>query len=77
MHQVFISFTLFSPDCRSWDPLSKNCRLKTLHYLSTNSILLYENAEESMKDPKMSLQQVCNQIFIGMVAMQYQARPVG
>ncbi|CAM1310652.1 KIAA0195 (predicted) [Pycnogonum litorale] len=59
---------------RPWDPLTKDGRCKQLHYLSTDSVFVRENIVEVKLDPEISLQQVCNQIFIGMVTMQYQPR---
>ncbi|KAG1654912.1 Transmembrane protein 94 [Nymphon striatum] len=63
-----------STQIRSWEPIGKNNRLKNIHYLSSDSIFLHESSDQYSNDPEILLQPVCNQIFIGMVAMQYQAR---
>ncbi|CAG9824590.1 unnamed protein product [Phaedon cochleariae] len=57
-------------ECKSvLDPNIKSCS----QFFSTDSLLFNDNAMINVSDAESCFQMQCNQIFIGMVTMQYQA----
>ncbi|XP_033214958.1 transmembrane protein 94 isoform X2 [Belonocnema kinseyi] len=66
-----------SPTPLMWD--LKNCfdpRVKGFlgQFHSTDSLLCHENKDEEISDVESCFELQCNQVFVGMVTMQYQAQ---
>ncbi|PNF21037.1 hypothetical protein B7P43_G08399 [Cryptotermes secundus] len=66
-----------SPTPLAWDfrsVLDPHCRGMLGHFHSTDSLLGSETHEEDVSDVEGCFELQCNQVFIGMVTMQYQAQ---
>ncbi|XP_021935663.1 transmembrane protein 94 isoform X3 [Zootermopsis nevadensis] len=66
-----------SPTPLAWDfrnVLDPHCKSLPGHFHSTDSLLGNEVHEEDVNDVEGCFEMQCNQVFIGMVTMQYQAQ---
>ena len=71
-----LNFTLLSPNRRSWDtksPPMGDSSHKNLYHGSADSLLFGCESLESIHDVQGCYHSQRNQIFIGMISMQYQA----
>ncbi|XP_050561045.1 transmembrane protein 94 isoform X1 [Spodoptera frugiperda] len=59
---------LYAPRSQTW------ADAPALHFHSTDSLLFNEVTDEDVKDADGFFDMQCNQVFIGMVTMQYQAQ---
>ncbi|CAH0719577.1 unnamed protein product, partial [Brenthis ino] len=59
---------LYAPRARPWHDAS------ALHFHSTDSLLFNEVTDDDVSDADGYFDMQCNQVFIGMVTMQYQAQ---
>ena len=62
--------------CRSWDIQSLDSRLQKTHINASTDSLLAGMSTGSIHDADSYFQAECNQVFIGMISLQYQAKQV-